>query len=291
MDKVLFTTADLIRRVLGISLGRCYNRLQVVISRVGALLGMATGRFAFKYVDAGGHRLRMLICGRGQPTVVFEAGGYPASGNPLEAWKRVQPEVSKFTSTISYDRAGIGLSASGPEPRDARQVARELHRALGNAGAQPPYLLVGSSFGGPLIRVFAGLFPAEVCGMVLVDPAQEAYYQWTQIRDPHASNVEWRDFQASLAQAHESRVPEGIPVVLITATVLHALPIFLTARQKELFNEFMPMWLKFHAEWVEKVPSGKHIITNNSGHSVVFEEPELIIRVIRQMVEQCRSRA
>ena len=291
MDKVLFTTTDLIRRVLGINIGRCYNQLQAFISRGGVLLGMRTGRFAFKYVDAGGHRLRMLISGCGRPSVVFEAGGYPASGNSLEAWKRVQPEVSKFASTVAYDRAGIGLSAPGPGPRDARQIARELHRALENAGVLPPYILAGSSFGGPLIRVFAGLFPAEVCGMVLVDPAQEAYYQWTQIRDPHASEVDWRDFQASLAQAHESRVPEGIPVVLITATVLHALPIFLTARQKELFNEFMPMWLKFHAEWVERVPGGKHIITNNSGHSVVFEEPELIIRVIRQMVEQCRSRA
>ena len=166
MDKVLFTTTDLIRRVLGINIGRCYNQLQAFISRGGVLLGMRTGRFAFKYVDAGGHRLRMLISGCGRPSVVFKAGGYPASGNSLEAWKRVQPEVSKFASTVAYDRAGIGLSASGPEPRDARQIARELHRALENAGVLPPYILTGSSFGGPLIRVFAGLFPAEVCGMV-----------------------------------------------------------------------------------------------------------------------------
>ena len=108
-------------------------------------------------------------------------------------------------------------------------------------------------------------------------------------RSRRGNEVDWKDFQASLAQAHESRVPEGIPVVLITATVLHVLPIFLTAKQKELFNEFMPMWLKFHKEWVEKLPNGQHIITNNSGHSVAFEEPELIVRVIRQMVEQAKT--
>lgn len=289
MKKVLLIIADLIRRVLGMNIGCFYLRLQVFISRVAILLGMNSGRFAFKFIDAGGHQLRMLICGHGSPAVVFEAGGYPASGNALEAWKRVQPEVSKFTNTVAYDRAGIGLSAPGPKPRDARQIARELHIALQNAHMAPPYILVGSSFGGPLIRVFAGMFPEDVAGMVLVDPAQEEYYNWTQIRDPRASDDERRDFQASLAQAHESRVPEGISVVLITATVLHVLPIFLTAKQKELFNEFMPMWLKFHKEWVEKLPNGQHIITNNSGHSVAFEEPELIVRVIRQMVEQAKT--
>lgn len=290
MKKVLLTITDLMGRVLGISVGCYYLRLQVLASRAASLLGMHTGRFAFKYIDAGGHQLRMLSCGRGSPTVVFESGGYPVSGNPLEAWKRVQPEVSKFTSTVAYDRAGIGLSAPGPKPRDARQIARELHTALGNARVTPPYILVGSSFGGPLIRVFAGMFPADVGGMVLVDPAQEEYYSWTKIRDPRANDDDWRDFLASLAQAQESPVPEGIPVVLITATVLHVLPIFLTAKQKELFNEFMPMWLKFHAEWVKKLPKGQHIITNNSGHCVAFEEPKLIVRVIREMFEQARSR-
>ena len=176
------------------------------------------------------------------------------SGNPLEAWKRVQPEVSKFTSTVAYDRAGIGLSAPGPKPRDARQIARELHTALGNARVAPPYILVGSSFGGPLIRVFAGMFPADVGGMVLVDPAQEIL-QLGQEFVIHARTMTiGENFLASLAQAQESLVPEGIPVVLITATVLHVLPIFLTAKQKELFNEFMPMWLKFHAAGSRNCP-------------------------------------
>ena len=275
------------------NVGRCYNRLQVFTARVARLMGMRTGRFAFKYIDAGGHPLRMLICGRGSPTVVFETGGIGANGGPLEHWKRVQPEVSKFTSTVAYDRAGIGLSAPGPKPRDARQIARELHTALGNAHVAPPYILVGSSFGGPLIRVFADMFPANVSGMVLVDPAQKEYYNWLQTRDPHLKERQdegWRDFLASLAQAHESRVPEGIPVVLITATAIHVLPMFLTGKQKKLLNDFVPMWLKFHTEWLEKVPNGKHIITKKSGHAVSFEEPELIVRVIREMVEQARSR-
>src|SRR5262245_17009806 len=106
--------------------------LAVVMSGIAILLALDPGRFAFKYVDTGGHHLRMLISGRGSPAVIFETGGSPAAGGPLEAWERVQPAVSRFTTTVSYDRGGIAWSAPGPKPRDARRIARELHTALHN---------------------------------------------------------------------------------------------------------------------------------------------------------------
>src|SRR5690349_12362607 len=96
------------------------------VSCVAIVFALDPGRFAFTEVDAGGHKLRMLVTGHGSPTVVFETGGTPKSGGPLECWERVQPAVSKFTTTVSYDRAGVGLSPKGPRPRDARQVAVEL---------------------------------------------------------------------------------------------------------------------------------------------------------------------
>src|SRR4029077_19435539 len=94
----------------------------------------------------------------------------------------IQPAVSQFAKTISYDRAGNGLSKKGPAPRDGRRVATELHTALHNARASPPYILVGHSLGGPYIRVFAGLYPEEVAGLVLVDPTQEDLIAWDKAR-------------------------------------------------------------------------------------------------------------
>jgi pimeloyl-ACP methyl ester carboxylesterase len=41
---------------------------------------------------------------------------------------------------------------------------------LETAGFQPPYVLVGHSFGGLVMRRFALLYPEEVAGVVLVDP-------------------------------------------------------------------------------------------------------------------------
>jgi len=265
--------------------------LATIISGVAILLGMDLGRLSFAHVDAGGHQLRLLICGQGNPTVVFEAGGSGADGGPLEAWVRVQPEVSKFTRTVSYDRAGIGLSAPGPAPRDARQIARELHTVLGNARIAPPYILVAHSFGGPFVRVFAGLYPGEVSGMVLVDPTQEEFIEWNQAREPNQRHDdEWKDIQASLTEAHESAVPPGIPVVLITAMGPRVFPDFVTQQQKEDFQTLKPMWLQFHSEWLTKLPNGKHLVTEDSGHMVPFEQPELIISEIRKMVQQTGNR-
>lgn len=120
-------------------------------------------------VDAGGHKLHMNIQGKGSPTVVFENG----SGDFSFIWSLVQPEVAKFTQTVSYDRAGYAWSQPGPMPRTANQICFELHAALHNAGVHPPYILVGQSFGGFLVRAFARYYPEEVAGMVLVEAVQE----------------------------------------------------------------------------------------------------------------------
>ncbi len=142
---------------------------------------MDFGRLVFAYVDAGGHQVRMMICGHGSPTVVFETGARGSGGAPLEMWEKVQPDVSKFTRTVTYDRAGVGLSAPGPVPRDARQIAGELHTALQNAHiATAAYnsrgALVWRSFHPRLLPLYAG----EVSGMVLVDPTQEEFINWNQ---------------------------------------------------------------------------------------------------------------
>jgi len=141
-----------------------------------------TGRAATKSVltvqkiDAGGHFLNMLIGGEGSPTVIFEAG----FGAGLTSWATVQSSAARFARTVSYDRAGLGQSEAGPKPRAAKQIAAELHSALQKAGIAPPYVLVGHSFGGIYARVFADMYPREVAGMVLIDPSQESFDDWTK---------------------------------------------------------------------------------------------------------------
>jgi pimeloyl-ACP methyl ester carboxylesterase len=119
--------------------------------------------------DAGGHKLHLNIQGSGSPCVIFENG----SGDFSFVWSLVQPEIAKITETVSYDRAGSAWSEPGPLPRTSKQICLELHTALKNAGIHPPYILVGQSFGGFLVRAFARYYPNEVVGMVLVEAIHE----------------------------------------------------------------------------------------------------------------------
>jgi pimeloyl-ACP methyl ester carboxylesterase len=122
-----------------------------------------------KSVDIGGRTLNIFCLGTGGPPVIFESGG---DGPGLE-WEPIQTGVAKFTQACWYDRAGIGWSDPGPYPRTSEAIARDLHELLERAGVPAPYVLSGASFGGLNSRVYAGLFPKEVAGIVLVDSAHE----------------------------------------------------------------------------------------------------------------------
>src|ERR671912_42646 len=122
-------------------------------------------------VDAGGYNLHLNCTGEagGAPTVVMDSG----LGGTVLDWQRVQPELAKSMRVCTYDRAGMGWSDPGAQPRTSQQIVKELHTLLGNAEVQGPYVLVGHSFGGTNMQVYASQYPDEVAGMVLVDSALE----------------------------------------------------------------------------------------------------------------------
>ena len=245
---------------------------------------------AIRKVAAGGHALSLLVGGEGTPTIVFEAG----FGAGLASWSTVQSNIAKFARTVSYDRAGIGQSEAGPKPRAAKQIAEELHLALQNAGIGPPYVLVGHSFGGIYVRVFADMYPKEVAGMVLIDPSQEAFEDWTRThkeaqragRDEEMAKAsqavrdESAQVSTSYEQARAARVPAGIPVILLTAMKDETMPE--TARK---------VWAEKHVEWISKVPGGKHVVAEKSGHFIQAEQPQLVVDAIKQVFDQARSRS
>jgi pimeloyl-ACP methyl ester carboxylesterase len=120
-------------------------------------------------VDVGGYSLHIHCVGQGSPTVVLDAG----SGGFSAQWVRVQREVSGTTRVCAYDRAGMGWSEMGPDPRDAKQITGELHTLLSKAGIEGPYVLVGHSFGGMYMQTYAARYPDEVAGVALVDSSAD----------------------------------------------------------------------------------------------------------------------
>ena len=130
--------------------------------------------------------------------------------------------------------------------------------------------------------------------MVLVDPSQEDFFEWQVAQDPNQTRertVRLTDevdcAPATLAQAQASRIPAGVPVVLITAMGTRDVP-------EGSLDTVQKMWeakLRFHNGWVDKLPNARHIVTYRSGHLVPYEEPQLIIDAVGQVVEQTRQRS
>jgi pimeloyl-ACP methyl ester carboxylesterase len=128
-------------------------------------------------VDVGGYSLHINCVGRGSPTVVLDGGTGEMSAN----WVLVQREVSRTTRVCSYDRAGIGWSEQGPEPRDAQQITDELHALLNGAGIEGPYVLVGHSFGGLYMQTYTARYPDEVAGMSLIESSHPQQFGYRSV--------------------------------------------------------------------------------------------------------------
>ena len=126
------------------------------------MVAAVSGTFA----HAGGHRLHYRCEGEGTPAVIFDAAIAASS----LSWARVQPEVARFTRTCSYDRAGLAWSDARTTPLSMATLVDELHQVIRDAHLQPPYVLVGHSFGGLVTRAFARAHPEEIAGLVFVDP-------------------------------------------------------------------------------------------------------------------------
>ncbi|MES2733248.1 MAG: alpha/beta fold hydrolase [Bacteroidota bacterium] len=248
-----------------------------------------------RMVKAKGHRLSMHIEGKGLPIIVFESG----LGGVKKDWHKVQKQVAKFAKTVSYDRAGLAQSEASTTPRTAAERAEDLHTALQNAKLKPPYILVGHSAGGPYIRIFAGLYPKEVAGMVFVDASHEDFFEqlkeqlpkdWKKyelvvsrgIKNKELSvevRDELRSFEGDLKLAKDSWPLPDVPVISLTAM-----------KHPEVSRKALEIWIATQEAWTKRFTHGKHIHALNSGHEIHEDEPALVINAIRQVIVSVRKR-
>ena len=120
-----------------------------------------------------GRRLNLYCTGKGSPTVVFDSG----LTDETDSWALVQPIIAAHTQACSYDRAGSGFSDPGKRDGTSANIVDDLHRLLVAATIKPPYILVGHSYGGMNVQLYADTYPSEVIGMVLVDPTTDDWVQ------------------------------------------------------------------------------------------------------------------
>lgn len=140
-------------------------------------------------IDIGARKLNLRCSGHGAPTVVLESG---ASADSL-TWHKVQPLVAKSTTVCAYDRAGFGFSDDGPLPRDIDAAAADLFALIRAAKIATPVILAGHSLGTNIVRRYASAHPADVAGIVLVDPPPQRVSEfskaWVDADDAMHENI------------------------------------------------------------------------------------------------------
>lgn len=270
-----------------------------------------------KLIDIGGYRLHLLCSGEGGPTVILESG----LGAYSVDWGLVQPQVAKFTKVCSYDRAGYAWSDKGPEPRGLGTSAAELHQLLQRAGVRPQYVVVGQSWGGRIVRVFAHRHPDKVSGLVLIDTYSEGTVNVSEdvlsSLDPRAE--EERDPAAQLPAALQaaSTWARGLPrqqdisdpdeperaIEATTAankTPLGNKPLIIVSAGRLSWDAHdrasgrsYPTELRAHiaseAFLAGLSRNSQFVVARRSFHQVHLYEPDLVTNAIRQMVIAVRS--
>jgi pimeloyl-ACP methyl ester carboxylesterase len=247
--------------------------------------------------------------------------------------------VATFARVCTYDRAGYGWSDPGPGPRAAGRAGEEHHPLLGGAGVPAPYVLAAHSYGGHIARVFAGSYPDEVAGLVLVDPTNEegqlavpeaerqrqaarvredarrdallaqlgfvrlylALGLWNEpdwlhrlppeTRAPYlalgqlpkrieADAEESAAGAAGAAQARDARLPESLPLIILTAD-----------RGLDPADPSMAARLRLHAEKARLSTRGEHRVIAGSGHFIMVDQPGAVSAAIRDVLAASSPKA
>lgn len=263
-----------------------------------AIAPAVAGAQAHQLVDIGGYRLDVVRMGNGAPTVVFEAG----LGDSLDAWSPIWPSIANNATVIAYSRAGFGRSDRGPNDHSARREVADLHEMLARLHLAMPYVLVGRSYGGLLVRLYTSLYPKEVAGLVLVEGVHEQQVKrWGLIdstyppafrvffdsvlktRLPEAYAAEIREtMRIQAAGTVEGLTPlPDIPIAVLTSMKADPNAPFVNGRP-----EGHVVWRALHDEWFQRSRNGIHVETTRGGHDLQHDEPQLVIDAIHFVLDR-----
>jgi len=244
-------------------------------------------------VKVSGYEMYLHCIGTGTPTVIMEAGYNDNSGT----WSLVQPELAEVTRVCTYDRAGLGKSEPGPEPRDSYQIIKDLHTLLTNAGIEGPYVLVGHSLGGIYMRLFADYYPEVVVGLVLVDSAHvDDPRRSKEILPPESLNESESLRSIREYLANPLTFPE-IPGRIFMPGSLGDMPLVVLSVPKQQRGEDLPVefrdaldeiWVDLQEEWALISTRSTHILVFESSHFIQKDQPAQVIDAIKQVVEDAR---
>lgn len=245
-----------------------------------------------KMVKVKGYDVEYEKAGNGEVTVLLEAGGTAG----LTDWDPIFDDLAKFATVIRYSRIGNGNSHPLRKNYSSEEYAEEALLFLKAIDINKPIVYVAHSYGSYIARVFASMYPDKVAALMLVEPASEhdvdimraidltqAEQEIAQIKVDDLANGmsnQYLDFWAKRPLPDYPQIPD-IPVSVIASIKQYKKPsiLFFTDKARE-------MWGNLHSNWVNSFPKGKIILTDKSYHYPQFDEPHLVIREIKEIVDR-----
>jgi pimeloyl-ACP methyl ester carboxylesterase len=255
-------------------------------------------------VDVGGRSLHIHCEGEGSPTIILESGQFGSPG--MWKYKNFYMNLTKITRTCAYDRANLGTSDPAPKPRTAQDMVNDLHTMLVNAQISGPYVLVGHSIGGWIVRLYAAEFPDEVTGIVLLDSSHPDQLSRVSAIIPTESSSDSQDlidFRNAWNKLYtvDPEDPEGWDILtsaeqVRAVTSLGDVPLIVLSHSigwissnQEINQSVEAAWHTMQLELAALSTNGMQYTIKDAGHYLWFNQPDAVVNYIRQAVELARS--
>jgi pimeloyl-ACP methyl ester carboxylesterase len=256
-------------------------------------------------VEVNGHKLYVACYGQGSPTIVLEHG----FGTNTSTWNSIIPYLAPETQVCAYDRFNTGQSDVVLDLLTIDQVTADLHALVKVLKIEGPVITVGHSLGGPYAVAYALRYPEEVAGIVLVDssyPEQDVRYLAavpTPMAQEDAAITALREiFEANVsASAHSWELSNWSEVAarFKSATLGDRPLVALTQAKKpdanwpqlspELADKLEEVWQEIQRDYVAMSSDGKVIVAQDSGHGIQWDQPQLVVDSILEVVKKVRQ--
>jgi alpha/beta hydrolase fold len=239
---------------------------------------LTTGR-----IDVGGYELAWMCRGSGSPTIVAEAG-YDSAGT--DTWFDLLGALSKISRVCTYDRAGTGTSDDRPTGMHVTGMleAEELHRLLEGAGIDPPYVVVGHSYGGFVSRLFAARYRGDVGGLVLVDSSHEDEIEPYRRFYGDSPEGDWVDGDDLVD------IDETAQALRRTAHDFGDLPLAVVKAGRYDDVVTVRLWDRTQAD-LATLSSNVVFVQARGGHFVMDDDPGVFLAAVKAVVASARSGA
>ncbi len=248
-------------------------------------------------MDFDGYTLNVRDYGKGKPTVIIE----PGLNCGMHWYYELQMDLSKSYRTLCYNHPGIGNSTMNENPRTLPYYVAELKALMHQKQLTPPFVLIGHSLGGHIIRYYAHLYPDEVAGLVFIDDTHEDWFTYVRHTWNAADSTEYfnwwnpeinvqkyragglselREFEANCDSIRGIEIPSHIPVLMFTGNTQNH---YRTDSLEQRDDKYA--WAKLQAGILTNVTTVKHVIDWETGHSLHRDKPHEVQAEIKDFIQ------